>query len=140
METSELGKPYQDGEVIFQQGDPGDAMYVILEGRVEVYLEEGGRETPLTLHREGDFLGEMALFSKESHSSSARSLGNSRILTIERKNFLRRIQEDPTIAFRLLERLTMRIGELNEEVSVLNRVVQECLDEQLRLKELKGQA
>jgi hypothetical protein len=60
-------------------------------------------------------------------------------LTIERKNFLRRIQEDPTIAFRLLERLTMHIGELNEEVSVLNRVVQECLDEQLRLKDLKSQ-
>ncbi|HKZ54188.1 MAG TPA: cyclic nucleotide-binding domain-containing protein [Anaerolineales bacterium] len=132
MNASGLGKVYGDGEIIFRQGDSGDCMYVIQEGKVEVFLEQEGKEVSLKLCREGEFLGEMALFYREPHPASARVLGNARVLTVEKKNFLRRIQEDPTIAFRLVQTLSQRIKELGEEVAVLNRVVQECLDEQLR--------
>jgi len=132
MNASGLGKVYGDGEIIFRQGDSGDCMYVIQEGKVEVFLEQEGKEVSLKLCREGEFLGEMALFYREPHPASARVLGNARVLTVEKKNFLRRIQEDPTIAFRLVQMLSQRIKELGEEVAVLNRVVQECLDEQLR--------
>lgn len=134
MEQGALGRAYQNGEVVFRQGDASDCMYVIQAGKVEVYLEEHGREVSLMLSREGDFLGEMALFFKEVHANSARAFGDARILTVDKKNFLRRIQEDPTIAFRLVQKLSQRIRELSEEVSTLNRVVQECLDEQLRLR------
>jgi CRP/FNR family transcriptional regulator len=139
METGALGKTYGDGDLIFRQGVQSDCLYVIQEGRVEIYIEENGKEVSLTLYREGDFLGELALFFKEVHSTSARSLGESRVLTVDKKNFMRRIQEDPTIAFRLVQNLTHRVKELSEEISVLDRAVQECLKEQLRLQELKGQ-
>lgn len=131
MESGNLGRLFQHGETVFRQGQAGECMYIILEGKMEVFLEKEGQEVPLKLCREGDFLGEMALFRREVHASSARALGNTRILTVDRKNFLRRIQEDPTIAFRLVEKLSQRIRELSEEVSVLSRVVQECLGEQL---------
>lgn len=132
MDTGALGRAYQDGEVLFRQGETGDCMYVILEGRVEAFLEREGEEVALTLYREGDFLGEMALFARELHPSSARSLGSARILTLDKKNFLRRIQEDPSLALRLVQKLLGHIRELNQEVAVLNRAVQECLEEQLR--------
>lgn len=138
MESGALGRPYGDGDLIFRQGEQSDCMYVIQEGKVEVYLEEAGKEVSLTLYREGDFLGELALFFKEVHSTSARSLGDSRVLTVDKKNFMRRIQEDPTIAFRLVQNLSHRVKEMSEEVSVLNHTVQECLEEQLRLQGLKG--
>ncbi len=138
METGALGKAYETGDLIFRQGEQSDCVYVIQEGKVEVFLEEAGKEVSLTLYREGDFLGELALFFKEIHSTSARSLGHSRVLTVDKKNFIRRIQEDPTIAFRLVQNLTHRVKELSEEISVLNRTVQECLEEQLRFQELKG--
>ncbi len=138
METGALGRPYEAGDLIFRQGEQSECMYIIQEGRVEVFLEEDGKEVSLTLYREGDFLGELALFFKEVHSTSARSLGDSRVLTVDKKNFMRRIQEDPTIAFRLVQNLTHRVKELSEEISVLNRAVQECLEEQLRLQELKA--
>ncbi|MFQ5943655.1 MAG: cyclic nucleotide-binding domain-containing protein [Anaerolineales bacterium] len=138
MESGALGRPYGDGDLIFRQGEQSDCMYVIQEGKVEVYLEEAGKEVSLTLYREGDFLGELALFFKEVHSTSARSLGDSRVLTVDKKNFMRRIQEDPTIAFRLVQNLSHRVKEMSEEVSVLNHAVQECLEEQLRLQGLKG--
>ncbi len=132
MDTGMLGRTYQPGEVILRQGEVGDCMYVILEGKVEVYLERDGKEVSLRLCRAGDFLGETALFHQEVHSASARALDQVRMLTVDKKNFLRRIQEDPTLAFRLVQTLSQRVRELGEEVAVLSRVVQECLEEQLR--------
>jgi CRP-like cAMP-binding protein len=131
METGELGKTYQDGEVIYRQGEKGACMYVILDGKVEVYLEKDGQEVPLRLCREGDFLGETALFNEETRSVNARSLGHARLLTVDKKNFFRRIHEDPTIAFRLVQELTRRVRELDEDVAVLSRAMQECLNERL---------
>jgi len=46
MKTGDLGKEYQDRTVIFRQGEAGDWMYVIQEGKVEVYLERDGNEIP----------------------------------------------------------------------------------------------
>ncbi len=58
MKTGDLGKPFQPGEIIFREGEPGDTMFVIQEGKVEVFLERKGQEVPLELLREGDFLGD----------------------------------------------------------------------------------
>lgn len=127
METGALGKIFQPGEVIFKEGEPGDCMFVIQEGKVEIFLERNGHEIPLKLCREGDFLGERALFNGGARSVSARSKETSRLLTVDRKNFLRRIKEDPTIAFRLVQILTRQVSELEEDVSVLSRALRECM-------------
>jgi CRP-like cAMP-binding protein len=132
METGALGRLYQDSDVIYRQGEPGNCMYVILEGKVEIYLDRDGQEVPLRLCREGEFLEETAIFDKEERSANARSLGTSRLLTVDKKNFLRRIQEDPTIAFRLVQELTRRVRGLDEDVAVLSRALRECLNEKLR--------
>ena len=132
MKTGDLGKEYQDRTVIFRQGEAGDWMYVIQEGKVEVYLERDGNEIPLRLCREGDFLGEMALFRGELRPYNARAMGKTRLLTVDKKNFLRRIHEDPTMAFRLVEELSRRIQELNEDIAILSRALRDCMGEQLR--------
>lgn len=127
METGALGKSFKPGEVIFQEGELGDSMFVIQEGEVEIFLKRNGQEVPLKLFREGDFLGEMAMFNGGTRSVSARSKEASRLLTVDRKNFLRRIAEDPTIAFRLVQMLTRQVSELEEDVSVLSRALSECM-------------
>lgn len=127
MKTGALGKIFQPREVIFREGEPGDNMFVIQKGQVEIFLERNGQEVPLKLLREGDFLGEMALFNGGARSVSARSKETSRLLSVDRKNFLRRIQEDPTIAFRLVQMLTRQVSELEEDVSVLSRALRECM-------------
>lgn len=127
MKTGALGKLFQPGEIIFQEGEPGDNMFVIQEGKVEVFLERKGQEVPLKLLREGDFLGEMALFNGGTRSVSARSKETSRLLTVDRKNFLRRIKEDPTIAFRLVQMLTHQVSELEGDVSVISRALRDCM-------------
>jgi CRP-like cAMP-binding protein len=106
-------------------------MYVVQAGQVEIFLLKDNLEVPLRLCKEGEFLGEMTLFSNGLRSYSARSRENTSLLTIDRKNFLRRIQEDPTIAFRLVQELSGRIRDLDADVAVLSRALREFLVEKL---------
>lgn len=115
MDTGALGKVYQDGENIFRQGDDGDCMYVIQEGKVEVLVEQGGQEVQVAIRGVGDFVGEMAIFERDVRSATIRALGEARLLTIDKKNFLRRISQDPSLAFRIVETMSHRIRELDEK-------------------------
>jgi CRP/FNR family transcriptional regulator len=115
MDTGALGKVYDDGEIIIQQGDVGDCMYVIQDGEVEVFVEQDGEEVQIAIRKEGDFIGEMAIFERDARSATVRALGQVRILTIDKRNFLRRISQDPSLAFRVVETMSHRIRELTEE-------------------------
>lgn len=119
MKEGELGKVYQAGEVIVHQGDEGQCMYVIQEGRVDVLQHKEGQEVPLATLEEGDFFGEMALFDKEVRSATVRAAGPVRVLTVDRRTFLRRINEDPSLAFRIVEALCSRLRQLNEQYSLI---------------------
>jgi CRP/FNR family transcriptional regulator len=116
MEPGALGKVYQPAEIIIRQGDVGDCMYVIQEGQVEVLQEKDGKEVRLAVLGAGDFFGEMALFEREVRSATVRALGQVRVLTVDKKNFLRRIHEDPSLAFRMVQTMSHRIRELDTEL------------------------
>jgi flavin-dependent dehydrogenase len=112
----DLGKVYKEGEIIVRQGDVGDCMYVIQTGKVEVIKEEGGIEVKLAELSDGDFFGEMALFEKDVRSATIRPLGEVRVLTVDRRMFLRKIHDDPSLAFRIMQKMSHRIRELNNEL------------------------
>lgn len=114
-----LGRSYSDGEVVIRQGDVCDCMYVIQSGEVEVLYEEGGREARLVVLGEGDVFGEMAIFERQVRSATVRVRGEARILTVDRRTFLRRVQEDPSLAFNILRGLSQRVRRLTAEVSEL---------------------
>ena len=116
METGALGKLYHDGEVIVREGETGDCMYVIQEGQVEVLRGTENRAVRLAVLKEGDFFGEMAIFEHEVRSATVRALGEVRVLTVEKKNFLRRIHEDPSLAYHIVQTMSRRIRELNAEL------------------------
>jgi len=64
----------------------------------------------------GDFFGEMAIFEHEVRSATIRARGEVRALTVDKRTFLRRITEDPSIAFRIVGRMSRRIRELDAEI------------------------
>ncbi|MDT8394263.1 MAG: cyclic nucleotide-binding domain-containing protein [Bacteroidales bacterium] len=111
-----LGRHYTDGEVIIKQGEPGDCLYVIQKGKVEVIDESVDQERKLAELYEKEFFGEMGLFEKDVRSATVRSIGETRILTIDKKNFYQTIQKDPSIAYRLLERMSYRLRETNKKI------------------------
>jgi len=116
MTKGALGKVYEGGEIIVRQGEKGDCMYVIQEGQVEVVQIKGEDIVRLAALDQGDFFGEMAIFEQETRSATVRALGEVRLLTVDRKTFLRRIQEDPSLAFRVVQTMSSRINQLNQEL------------------------
>ena len=118
----DLGKVYRAGEIIVRQGDVGDCMYVIQSGKVEVVQESEGRELRMAELGEGDFFGEMALFEKEVRSATVRPVGEVRVLSVDKRLFLRKIHDDPSLAFRIMERMSRRIRDLNNELMRLKPV------------------
>jgi CRP-like cAMP-binding protein len=112
-----LGKEYDNGEVIVRQGEPGNCMYVVQEGQVEAVAETDGREMPLRTLGPNDFFGEMALFGTENRSCTVRAVGKARVLTVDKKSFLGGIQEDPSLAFRIVKTMSQRIRDLTERLA-----------------------
>ena len=111
-----LGKVYREGEVIIRQGDVGDCMYVIQRGEVEVLRREGDKEYCLAVLGAEDFFGEMALFDQETRSATVRALTDTWVLSLEKRSFLQRAHEDPSLAFRLLEGMSQRLRELEQKL------------------------
>jgi len=111
-----LGKVYREGEVIIRQGDVGDCMYVIQRGEVEVLRREEGREYCLAVLGAEDFFGEMALFDQEVRSATVRALTDTWVLSLEKRTFLQRAHEDPSLAFRLLEGMSQRLRKLEQQL------------------------
>lgn len=89
MEAGTLGREYADQEVICRQGETGEWMYVVQDGRAEVLREEAGIEVVLGELSAGDVFGEMAIFDRQPRSATVRSEGKTRVLTLDKRAFLR---------------------------------------------------
>ena len=116
MSIGALGKLYDDGEEIIRQGAAGNTMYVVQQGLLEVLVEGPDGPEQLSILRPGDIFGEMSLFTRNPRTATVRARGPARVLTIDKRGFFKRVQEDPTLAFRILQKLSERVQELNDEV------------------------
>lgn len=119
MAESSLGRNYADGEILCRQGEPGDRMYIIQSGRAVVLREQEGVEQIVGVLGPGDVFGEMAIFERQPRFATVRARGPTRVLTVDKKLFLKRVQEDPSLAYRILQQMSRRIRNLSAEVSWL---------------------
>ena len=111
-----LGLLYRDREIIIKQGTVGNCLYVIQQGKVEVIRENGGKEIVLAVLGEKEFFGEMALFEKDVRSCTVRAKGDTKVLTLDKKGLYITIQKDPSLAFRLLEKMSNRLREVDKKI------------------------
>lgn len=119
MSNGALGRVYGDGEIVVREGDMGSSMYVIQEGEVEVFVTRDGKEIPLRTLGAGEILGEMSVFDREVRSATVRARGEARLLTVDKESFLRRVHEDPSLAFRIVQTLSRRVRDLSAELARL---------------------
>jgi flavin-dependent dehydrogenase len=110
--TGAMGRSYADGEVIYHQGDRSDCMYVVQRGEVEMIQRKGDNEFRIALLSDGDLFGEMALFDEERRPATVRAVGEAWVYTLEKGSLLRRIHEDPSLAFRMIQKMSGRIQDL----------------------------
>ncbi len=119
MNSGSLGKTYADGAIIVRQGDSGDCMFAIQKGQIEVVRRGKDGDVRVAVLEEGEIFGEMAIFEREARSATVRALGEVRVLTVDKKTFLRRVQEDPSLAFNLVRMMSRRIRRLSGEIAEL---------------------
>lgn len=130
MSTEGLGKVYADRQVVVRQGEIGDCMFSIQSGRVEIVRETEHGEVQVGELGEGDIFGEMAILQKEVRSATVRACGEARVLTIDKRTFLRRVQEDPSLALNVARTLCARVRRLDAEIA--------CLKDQLATGAARG--
>ena len=116
VSNAAFGRIYEDGEIIARQGEKADGLYVVQDGTIEIVAEDGATEVVLRSAARNEILGEMAIFGGGVRSATMRSKGRSRVMTLDKRNFMRRMSEDPTIAFSLIETMGHRVRELSREV------------------------
>ena len=121
MDEGTLGRDYADGEVICREGEPGDRMYVIQAGRAAVRRQEGGVDVEVGELQRGDVFGEMSIFDRKPRSATVCAKGRARVLTLDKRAFLRGVHEDPSLAYRVLQEMSQRIRRLDEELALLKR-------------------
>ena len=106
-------KQYSLKEIIFQQGDPGSGLFLILRGRVEIYIEPGGKRVSLAILKSGEFMGEMSLFGdgKQTRTASALAYEPVTAVMISTLDFRRLQSSGPKILSKILLRLVVGLSQ-----------------------------
>jgi CRP/FNR family cyclic AMP-dependent transcriptional regulator len=122
-----LGRTYEDGEVIFREGDKGEGMYVLQAGKVKITKQTPSGEVTLSILGNGDIFGEMALFDKLPRSATATAAGEARVLSVDKTKLFTLISRDPTTTFKIIETMSSRIRKLSAEISQYKKTEQDSL-------------
>lgn len=99
---------FQQGALIFTEGDPPDCAYLIEEGRVEIASERGGERVVFDVLGPGEVFGEIAVLDAERRTATARALTEVRLLRIERGQLIERVEQSDPIVRQLLRKLLTR--------------------------------
>ena len=103
---------FVDGEVIAQQDEPGDELYVIVSGQVRVLVSTAGEgESELALRGAGEYVGEMAVISQKPRMARLVAVGDVRTLCIEQKQFEGILRERPETSLAVMRELCNRLRE-----------------------------
>lgn len=100
------------GDVLFREGDPGDAFHLVAKGTIGVYRAdpEGGDTSRVALLGPGDPLGEMALLTNNPRAATIRAETDAETLSLDRAVFLRLVRETPSVALAIAATLSRRLG------------------------------
>ncbi len=116
-----IERRYPKNSNIVEEGLSGDYMYVIREGRVKVTkLSEDGREKIMGFLEAGAFFGEMSLLDRAPRSASVKALDDVRVLALSRKDLIQVLRKNPEVALAIIEELSRRLREADEQASALS--------------------
>lgn len=108
---------YPEGAHIFAKGDPGNSMMAVLKGRVVISNPSlDGRQLVVTIFREGDVFGEIALLDGNERSADASAATDCELLVVPRRSLLALLERRPELCIELLVVLCERLRRTNEQV------------------------
>ncbi|MCH8069610.1 MAG: cyclic nucleotide-binding domain-containing protein [Candidatus Marinimicrobia bacterium] len=116
-ELSEIEKlihhrTYKPDEVVFRRNAPGEGMYIILRGKVDILTESGeGTSSVVASLKEGDFFGDLSLLDKEPRSATALAKDHTTLLGFFRPDLTALLKRKPQLGVKILMNLAAVIGE-----------------------------
>lgn len=111
---------FRDKNVIFQEGDSGEVLFIILSGKVKVLLTgKNGQEFILSHLGPGNFFGEMAILESAPRSASVITAEPSEFFLLGRKELKELLTNHPDIAMKILKNLSQRLRKVSEQVRSL---------------------
>jgi CRP-like cAMP-binding protein len=111
---------HSEGDQIFAKGDPGNSMMAVLKGRVMISAPSAdGRQVVLTVMREGDVFGEIALLDGNERTADATAAADCELLVVPRRSLLALLERRPDLCIDLLIVLCERLRRTNEQVEDL---------------------
>ena len=110
-------RSYNGDAVVFMRGDPGDALYGVVTGRVRITASaSGGKEVFLNVMEPGDAFGEIALLDGQPRTANAMTASPAELIVIQRAQFLTLVQKEPKLAVHLIELLCKRVRWTSEQM------------------------
>jgi len=108
------------GSVLFAEGDEGDHLYVIVEGKLKLGTSSGdGRENLLSILGPGEMFGELSLFDPGPRTSTATAVTDAKLLSLGQEKLIPWLATNPNVSLQLLARLAQRLRRTNEAVGDL---------------------
>jgi len=105
-------KEFSAGETILEEGISGDVMYVVMEGKVDIRVNEFSIEKVVP----GEIVGEMALIDSRARSANVVALTRCRLAPVTEKQFLFMVQRTPLFSLHVMRVLADRIRKINEKL------------------------
>jgi len=108
---------YRTGETLFRQGDPGDAAYVILEGRADILAEADAGQIKIAELEDNAIVGEIAILCDVSRTATVRAAAPLEALRIRKDDFLKLLADYPDMMFEILRSLAQRLTRTTSELT-----------------------
>jgi len=113
-------KKFEKNDVVLLQHEPGDSLFILLQGKVKVVLfSKDGKEVILSTLSRGDYFGEMSLLDGKPRSASVIASEDSEFIILKREKFIKLIKNYPNIALKLLSEFSRRLRTADKKISSL---------------------
>lgn len=103
---------YKRGDIVYEEGKPADAFYVIVSGRFRVFQKSRGDEKTLIYLYRGDYFGESSLLTGQVHSASVEARSDGLLLRLDKEEFLKTLQQVPALSLHLSRTLGHRLTKI----------------------------
>jgi CRP-like cAMP-binding protein len=112
-------RSFRAGELVYDEGWEGDALFVIQAGQVEIIRNAGGGQRVISRHGPGDFFGEMGVLLGRARTGRAVAISDLRLLQLDARTFEAMCVEQPEIAIRVIQRLAARTIHLEQRLAAV---------------------
>ena len=107
---------FSDGVNIVREGEIGDVMFIIVSGEVRVLMTQQQKEVEIARRRAGEYVGEMALISKEPRIATVTAVGDVHVLCIDQKSFEALLRDRPDASLGVIQVLCDRLREASAKM------------------------